>query len=504
MGRPPLHPPLLAAFPALFLWAENAQEAEPAEALPVVGASLAAGGLLAVLLGLALRSQRRGALVASAAAVVVLGHGRLLGDALPATAGLAVAAAAVVAAALLARRLGEARLASVTSTLDIGAVLLVLAAILPVAGGLAAAEPAAELPATVADAPGATARERPPDIYYIVPDRYPRQDTLAEVFDHDNTAFLARLEALGFDVLERSVANYPKTAHSLAASLNLGYLDELAASVPAGDQASWRPVYGLLRDHALGRVLTDLGYEYHHLGTWWSPTQTAASADVTLNHDRASEFRRVFADTTLWRPLRELSEGGTVDQRRWKYDHTAYQLDQLDRLAREEHDRPRFVFAHLTIPHEPYVFDRDGSFVTAGEEAARTREDNLVRQVDYANRRLARLLGELISGDPSRDPIVVLQSDEGPHPAARVAQGPPFRWDLADDADLREKLRILNAVHLPGRIGALPESATPVNTFRLVLSEYFGADLAPLDDRAYVFPDESRLYDYTEVTDRVR
>ena len=70
-------------------------------------------------------------------------------------------------------------------------------------------------------------------------------------------------------------------------------------------------------------------------------------------------------------------------------------------------------------------------------------------------------------------------------------------------AELQEKLRILNAYYLPGVGEPVPSDISPVNSLRLVLREYFGADLALLADRSYVFIDEEHLYDFVEVTDRV-
>ena len=43
-----------------------------------------------------------------------------------------------------------------------------------------------------------------------------------------------------------------------------------------------------------------------------------------------------------------------------------------------------------------------------------------------------------------------------------------------------------------------------MNTFRLILARYFGADLALLPDRAYVFRSNQRPYEFHDVTDRLR
>ena len=45
---------------------------------------------------------------------------------------------------------------------------------------------------------------------------------------------------------------------------------------------------------------------------------------------------------------------------------------------------------------------------------------------------------------------------------------------------------------------------TLVNIFRVLFDDYFGTTLAILPDRNYVFADPSHLYDFLDVTARVR
>lgn|GEM_PF-2196928 len=43
-----------------------------------------------------------------------------------------------------------------------------------------------------------------------------------------------------------------------------------------------------------------------------------------------------------------------------------------------------------------------------------------------------------------------------------------------------------------------------MNNFRVVLNVYFGTDLPLLDDRSYVWTDRAHLYEFTDVTARLR
>ena len=71
---------------------------------------------------------------------------------------------------------------------------------------------------------------------YLIFDRYADNRTLQADFGFDNQAFLATLRRSGFFVADRSRANYTKTTHSLASSLNLTHLELVPHCWTA-----WRP-----------------------------------------------------------------------------------------------------------------------------------------------------------------------------------------------------------------------------------------------------------------------
>jgi hypothetical protein len=78
-------------------------------------------------------------------------------------------------------------------------------------------------------------------------------------------------------------------------------------------------------------------------------------------------------------------------------------------------------------------------------------------------------------------------------------------WTKVPRAELREKMRILNALYLPGQDPApLHQSMTPVNTFRIIFNRYFGTNLPLLPDRNYVFVDDEHLFTFKEVTQQVQ
>jgi hypothetical protein len=171
-----------------------------------------------------------------------------------------------------------------------------------------------------------------------------------------------------------------------------------------------------------------------------------------------------------------------------------YQLEVLERLAEEP--GPKFVVAHVLLPHDPYVFLEDGRYAPL--------EATYESQLHYTNDRLLAWLEPLLTLPEEERPIIILQADEGPYPERYAAQQDAFDWKLATEAEVMEKFGILTAMYLPGDPGMAPLPATlsPVNTFREVLRRYFGAELPNLPDRSYA-SSAARPYDLIELTHRL-
>jgi hypothetical protein len=164
---------------------------------------------------------------------------------------------------------------------------------------------------------------------------------------------------------------------------------------------------------------------------------------------------------------------------RWKFD-------QIGRLAREP--GPKFVFAHLLLPHEPYVFRSDCSTKPLrwprriDEAEDRRLRVEYVDQVRCVNTLVAALVERLLRDSP-QPPVIILQADHG---NGRFVFGrPPAISDISRE-QLIERTDIFAAYYLPGGGSAeLYDSISPINVFPAVLRHYFGATLPRLEDRSY-------------------
>jgi hypothetical protein len=339
-----------------------------------------------------------------------------------------------------------------------------------------------------------------PDVYYIILDMYGRDDVLLDKFKFDNTEFLANLEEMGFYVGRCSMSNYNMTELSLASSFNMEYLQKLGDQFKAGNRdRSGLP--SLIHQSAVRHIFEDMGYQVINFETGFnfteirdadqflSPSYHELDVNQTIVHINSFESMLVRttaisaildAQTKWFHPVAD-----ALDTRKAHVIRELFVLDKLPSLAIEE--GPKFVYAHILIPHPPFVFSSEGININfPGNDGATpvgpTPKDYATgyrNQLEYINNRILPILEQIIS-DSKNPPIIILQGDHGVDP---------------------KRSFILNAYYLPDDgTESLYQTITPVNTFRFVLNQYFQGDYPLLADINYASNDSSP-FDFDVVKD---
>jgi hypothetical protein len=344
---------------------------------------------------------------------------------------------------------------------------------------------------------------RRPDIYYIILDGYARSDVMSKLFGFDNEPFLKRLEQKGFYVARQSTANYCQTPLSLSASLNAVYLSGL---IPADSQDK-EQLNRWTGDGSVVRTLGGLGYRFVTFATGFVETDHPKAEFYLSPFNYVSPFHRMLLDRT---PLSSLipapimGDGYTMSRER-----TLFVLKTLPQIA--SWGAPTFTFAHIVSPHAPFVFGENGEdvsshdrpyFLTDGEYFRKwygDRKDYVEgyrKQATYLTDQVERMIDRLLASSSER-PVIILQSDHG--------SGLGLDTESAAKTDMHERMSILSAYYLPGAKGDSPlyPSISPVNSFRVVLNTYFDANLELLPDRCY-FSTWGDPFQFIDVTDKVR
>jgi hypothetical protein len=355
--------------------------------------------------------------------------------------------------------------------------------------------------------PGPATSEEPdtfPNIFYIILDGYARADVLEEVYEYDNSQFVDYLTRRGFYVASKSRSSYSQTFLSLASSLNMTYLDSLAAGTGT-ESRSRRPAVNMIWYNGVSRFLKHYGYVTVAFSSGWWGTEITNADSYLAPRWQPDFFQRELIEMT---PVDFIARQlGAQDRHAAHRERVLYTFDRLPEVA--ELDGPLFVFAHVVAPHPPFVFGPHGEEIEPERgftlfdgdkiigEGGLTRDEYVRRyrnQLMFINGRVEKAVDGILSRS-ARPAIIIVQADHGP--------GSLLDWENCGNECLRERFSILNAYYLPEQGEAdLYEGMTPVNTFRVIFNRYFGTDHELLEDESY-FSTYSRPYAFTNVSDQL-
>ncbi|MFP6579194.1 MAG: sulfatase-like hydrolase/transferase [Myxococcota bacterium] len=331
---------------------------------------------------------------------------------------------------------------------------------------------------------------RDPNIYWIVADSYSNGAELDRHFGFDNHAFIEALEQRGFYVAREAHSNFSNTRLSVPTMMNMEYpfVSGETYAVPIGN--GWAPKPGRTNRGTVATVVGDnrsvgflrqLGYRYIHFeGRTFNLLRCRGYEDLCIHSDgsgfselEVSLMQRVPIDLYLeW--VLDRPEGSMP-----KRDHHASGtgIPELgEAIASLPLPEPFFLYAHLSVPHPPFLVDED-----CKPGALRASMASYVRQLRCVNRQLLELVDQIRRDDPAA--IILLGGDHGPRMTIRPGT-PLYLWD---SAQVRESLGILNALLLPAecRRGLYP-GLTPVNDMRIVFACLGGHDPVLIEPKHFV------------------
>jgi len=317
---------------------------------------------------------------------------------------------------------------------------------------------------------------KPPDIYYIVLDGYQRADVQKDVFDIDISPFLSGLQQMDFYIADCAQSNYTRTTLSVSSTLNMDYLDTFRSDIKPDEKPTWLLPY--FKHSIVRQQLELLGYETI---VFKNPWQQMVWEDASIVYESSgtallSPFEYLLYQTTLVRIYLDHQEAESRKLSDYEhYEDTQYALEQLSKIT--DIPGPKFVFAHLVIPHSPFVFGPDGEHISIPEGDGRRGHRYAV---NYINKRMLEILPRIIK-DSKTPPIIIVAADHG-----------------SPTGGMENALRILAAFYAPAARSQFYETITPVNVFRILFDSYFNTNLGLLPDRSY-YSAQGQYFNFLEV-----
>ncbi len=482
------HPYALTAFAVLSMYSANVTEASPSDVVIPLTVLLLVACFSVLLFRIFYATPERAAIAASFAAVITLFYGHacvlvqtILGSHVRYVRWryMLMAWAILMLVGLLLIRVLRFSDRQVSHLLNIFSIALLGFALCTTAVSLIGGRPNSESnQAEIALADEELPQLKVPaitrDVYFLIFDRYGSLRTMRDEFGLDNSQFYDELRHRGFHCLEESQTNYPRTVISMASILNMQYHgEEILGDVEYGRQ---------IADHNVGRLFRQVGYSYYHLGNFYGPLRSNRNAVYSLPvSPLPSEFADgIYSQTPLGQiyPMFSPEWGGIADRRAPDVARRHYQA--VEDAARQP--GPKFVYAHFLPYHAVPPTETTASHTLATNERILSMVDTIVRESEVA-------------------PIIVIQADEGPY----LGEADASKDRLTQ---IRKRTGIIAAFLVPG-IDAeeIPMTITPVNTFRLLFSHYFDAEIELLPDRTFYWerdaaqlgtPGNGRFVDVTE------
>jgi len=307
-----------------------------------------------------------------------------------------------------------------------------------------------------------------PDIYYLVFDEFAGFKSMADYWQNPpSVEFRAWLEQAGFYVVDESMSSDIWSIHQIATRLN--YTDYKYAK-----SLEERYLFSISNNRVMAylktRGYTTAVFEQY---SWFFPVMPEIQADhvfdikmfeSVVSRIVHNDFAILVMDGTMLYPI---SHGGEYLQTKYEplrrfFAYTSAEITNLDEIT-----SPKFVYLHMLMPHQPYLYDAAGQQV---DPEFYKNWDYYEGYYEYTITVIKDMLsGILGNADPANPPVIILQSDHG----ARVKAN--NRW--LDDFPPEFQQDILFAYYLPDfDTSQLTRDIDPINTFPIVFNHYFNAD----------------------------
>jgi hypothetical protein len=490
------YPFLFTLFPALFLYTNNLEEA----AFNVLLLPLAASLILVVLFWLParllLRDRQKAGLLTFIFSFMFFSCGHILAALFPLTVKKSIYSSAwtiwawgllfLILAVLVIRC--RCSLNTLTGSLNIFVVILLVFPLWQIASFHLRSHPFTPRMRDEAEdrklmLQKVISRDKLPDIYYLIFDRYASKESLRQFYDFDNHPFYSMLEGKGFFVAYESRCNHPATYLSLCSSLNMELLPDLLGKEPVQK----RVIYRMLNNSRVLRLVKGLGYTYIHFGSWYEPTKTNHFADINFPGAKLTGLGQDFAQKFLnYTALAFVVRGQffAIPHRRNVLQKFIEMAQTIDRPG------PKFIFLHMLVPHAQFVFGPEGQRLTADDLVPKKLEQNYVNQIKFLNTKIEELIHAIMSRSKI-PPIIIIQSDEGPSTGELpINHLNKFKKRKKSIVISRIRRSILNAYLFPGQDrNIFYDEISPVNTFRLLFNSYFKTRYSMLPDNTFYTQD---------------
>ncbi|MHA1696366.1 MAG: sulfatase-like hydrolase/transferase [Candidatus Helarchaeota archaeon] len=303
-----------------------------------------------------------------------------------------------------------------------------------------------------------------PNIYFILLDAHSSPKVLQKYYNYDCKNFVNNLKKNGFFLTPNSYSHYPGTTLSIPSTLDMT-LQKIQAK-------NWDIQCGLdsyiIPNNNAAFFLKKLGYRFINIPSNWGPTRKMLTPfKYYIPSDFYNALFCKLTDKTV-----------VASALRWLYNYGKQKniKNQLKALEKAVYIKgPKFVFAHILCPHQPYIFDKKGNLPSD----ISSHRQAYTNQVHFIDNQINKTINKILENSKN-SPIIILQADHG----QTYAFGNNDIQKLVKKSVIELQHNILSVFYLPNfPRKKLWNNISPVNNFRLIFNHYFGANFSYIEDK---------------------
>jgi hypothetical protein len=332
-----------------------------------------------------------------------------------------------------------------------------------------------------------------PDVYYLVFDSYPGTGYLNQYMRFDNSAFNDSLTKKGFRVLADPKSNYNRTAFSISSTLNLDYLEGIRSFQPISSK-DYNNAQLTIHGSLVPGIFQKYNYRFYNLSVFDFENSRSIRKETFLVLPEQdillynTLFHRLKKDV-FWNLLTGKHAVPWV-QKMFARNHTKFLageiskrnynntiVDSLSKLDGFRDDQPKFIYAHVYLPHPPFFYDENGVERNINDvvtDKAIGDSALFLPYLKYTNKVINRIVSSILARGKSNT-VIIIQSDHG------------FRDFDGGPSHPASYFKNYSAFYFPDQnYAALYDSMSNVNTFRIVFNKYFQLEM-PMKKDTVVF-----------------
>ncbi len=334
-----------------------------------------------------------------------------------------------------------------------------------------------------------------PDVYYLVFDSYPGTKFLKEYMDYDNTSFNDSLTRKGFYVIKSPKSNYNRTIFSIASTLNFDYLKDIHNNTSVSPK-TYNMAKLTIEDAIVPKIFKHYGYTFHNLSVFDIDNSLSMRKETFLVLPEKNMLmyntlpERLRADL-LWHLLvgknaipaiqklfaKNEREFATQEREKRSYNNTV--IDSLLKIPLQKTGKPKFIYAHLYLPHPPFFYDESGKendFNYVLTEESQKNKPLFLSYLKYTNKTILEIINSIILNSEG-NAVVILQSDHG------------YR-DFEGALNFPETFfKNYSAFYFPDKnYSAIYDTISNINNFPVLFNKYFNTKISLQTDTTISLP----------------